>query len=112
MMADKIARSDRSGPIGYHDPTLRKLGIILPFSSHHLKLLIELQVFLDCMFLLFIYLCKMDYVCHRFVLTIIPYFCSVITRDSADQMLWIKKPWSGVVFIIVTTEYNIGGVEI
>ena len=39
MMADKIARSDRSGPIGYHDPTLRKLGIILPFSSHHLKFL-------------------------------------------------------------------------
>ena len=54
----------------------------------------------------------MDYVCHTSVLTIIPYFCSVITRDSADQMLWIKKPWSGVVFIIVTTEYNIGGVEI
>ena len=53
----------------------------------------------------------MDYVCHRFVLTIIPYFCSVITRHSADQMLWIKKPWSGVVFIIVTTEYNIGGVR-
>ena len=108
MMADKIARSDRSGPIGYHDPTLRKLGIILPFSSHHLIS----KVFLDHIFLLFIYLCKMDYVCHRFVLTIIPYFCSVITRDSADQMLWIKKPWSGVVFIIVTTEYNIGGVEI
>ena len=41
MMADKIARSDRSGPIGYHDPTLRKLGIILPFSSHHLNLLID-----------------------------------------------------------------------